>query len=92
MSSDVPPIDLSQLSPKEFEAKLGELVRASLLRDGVSVLIAKGLREFTILPPRVLEEVSDDTMAELLLTSWDDEEILEFLEQRQRRRSQREKR
>lgn len=89
MASDVPPIDLSSLTPSEFETKLGELVRTSLLRDGACVLLSKGVREFTILPPRILEEVPDDTMADVLLNAWSDEEILEFLAQRERRRNQR---
>lgn len=87
MSTDVPPIDLSSLAPSEFEAKLGELVRASLLRDGACVLLSKGVREVTILDPRILEEVSDDTMADVLLGAWTDEEILGFLERRQQRRN-----
>lgn len=82
-----PPIDLSELSASEFDEKLGGLVRAAMLRDGVCILIAKGTKELTFLRPRILDEVSDATMAEELLRSWSDEEILEFLEQRERRRT-----
>ena len=84
--STAPPIDLSSLTASEFDAKLGGLVRAALLRDGVCILLSKSTRELTFLHPRILSAVVDDLLAEELLGTWSDDEILELLEQRQRRR------
>ena len=86
MPPEAPPIDLSKLSATEFDTKLGELVRASLLRDGACVLVAKSVREITFLSPRLLDGISDDSIADALLGAWKDEEILDFLEQRERAR------
>jgi len=84
-----PPIDFSTLTSTEFEAKLGELVKVALLRHGVCVVVAKGERELTLVDPTILDSVPDDAFAEVLLSAWSDEEILTFLELRQRRREAR---
>ncbi len=79
-------IDLSAESPAAFKEKLGEVVHLSLQRSGACVLVARGLREVTILDPRVLDAVPDEDMAASLLGSWSDDEVLKYLELRAARR------
>jgi hypothetical protein len=84
----MPDLDFSQDSPAEFKMRLGELAQLSLQRTGAFILLARGVREVTTLNPVVLDDVSDDRMAEALLSAWSEDEILRFLEARQARRSE----
>ena len=83
-----PPIDLSTTSPSEFREKLGELVQLSLQRSGACILVARGIREVSILDPRILDEIPEVDMATALLEVWTDEEVLRYLELRTERRKE----
>ena len=83
----MPDLDFSQDSPAEFKLRLGELAQLSLQRTGAFILLARGVREVTTLDPVILDDVSDDKIAEVLLRAWTEEEILRYLESRQARRS-----
>jgi hypothetical protein len=85
----MPDLDFSHDSPAEFKMKLGELAQLSLQRSGAFVLLARGVREVTTLDPVILDQVSDDDMATALLDAWTEDEILTYLELRQKRRKER---
>jgi len=80
-----PLIDLSQESPAAFKEKIGELAQLSLQRSGACILLARGLREVTIIDPAVLDLVPEADMAAALLDTWTEAEILRYLELREAR-------
>lgn len=86
MSTTAPPIDMTSLSATEFETRLGAIARTSLRRTGAFILLARGDGQVTIMDPAILHAVPDDAMAEALVGSWTDDEILEYLAFRERMR------
>lgn len=82
MKSD---IDLTSLTLDEFRRRLGELVEGALRQDGCCVLLCGNEKVVTIVDPVVLTYVPDDRMAEALLGSWDDDEILNYLSKRRKK-------
>jgi len=51
------------------------------------VLLRRRTGEITVVAPNVLDFVPDEDMAEVLLGSWSEEEILRYLYQRSQRAS-----
>ncbi len=87
MAESAPPVDLSLLSPAEARIRVGELVEICLRRAGACVLLRRRTGEITVVAPNVLDFVPDEDMAEVLLGSWSEEEILRYLYQRSQRAS-----
>lgn len=85
MASNAPPIDLSRLSASEARARIGELVELLLRRSGACVIIRRRTGELTTVDPAVLDAVPAEDMASYLLSSWSEEEILEYLRNRKER-------
>ena len=82
MASDAPPVDLSRLSAGEARARIGELVELCLRRSGACVIVRRRTGELTIVDPKVLDSVPEEDIASYLLTSWSEDEVLEFLHNR----------
>jgi len=86
MPDAVPPIQLDNLSAKEARERLGELVQACIRQRGACVVLRRGTGQLTVLDPLVLDSVPEEDLCSFLVGSWDDEEILELLRQRARRK------
>lgn len=83
MPGTPPPIDLSDQTRDDFFAQLGELVMASLRMNSVCLVIARGPRELTFIPPEAIFGGMDpEVLAEQLLRAWTDDEVLDFLNYR----------
>lgn len=81
--------DLTSLSASEFDAVLGGMVRASLLRDGACVVLAKGDQECTVLDPRILDALPEAAFVDALVNRWPDDQILRLLAEREARKVRR---
>ena len=78
--SDSPTIDLPEgLTEHAQLQRMGELVRLAIQRDGACVLLQRAPGEMTLINPRVLQHIPPEAMANELLESWTDEEILAYL-------------
>lgn len=82
-----PPIEMSHASPAEFDAAIGTLARASLQRTGAFILLARDLRQVTILDPRILDAIPDAVIIDALMSQWSDDQLLAYLDQRAQRRA-----
>jgi hypothetical protein len=87
--SSTPPVELTHLSNREVRERLGELVGVSLRQKGACIIVRRRTGEITVLDPEVLDHVPDEEMAAALLSSWSDEEIERYLEEREVRRGHR---
>lgn len=74
-----PPADLSDLSLKETREQVGQLVETSLRQFRMSVLVLRNDGILTVLDPSLLAHLPPETMAQYLVDSWSEEQMLEFL-------------
>ena len=78
--ADTPPLDLSKLSLREAREHIGELVEMSLKKSRIAILVMRTDDILTILDSHLLTELEPETLIHVLLSSWDEDQIAEFLQ------------
>lgn len=81
MSSDLPDLDLSELSAAETERSLGHLAHVSFVRDQMTLMVLRPGESVQFISKAMLFRfVPTDAVAALLLElGWLDDEIVQFL-------------
>ena len=83
-----PSIDLSDLSVREAHTKLGELVELCFKRSRAALLLVQEDGMVSVIDPRLLDSVPDEDMVSHLVgADWTEEQIVNFLQDRDRRRN-----
>jgi hypothetical protein len=73
-------IDLTELSEEQALQGISDILLSMLASNRCAVVVARDDGALTFLNPMVLKTVPIETMAQLLVESWDEEQIHGFLE------------
>lgn len=76
MSAD---IDFSSLTKEQTLSGMGDLFLSMLATNRASIAVLSQKGEITLLNPAILAKVDPESLAQILLESWDEEEVEEFL-------------
>jgi hypothetical protein len=72
-------LDLRQLSIKDTQQKLGELLWMSLNKSRAAVFVVREDGILTLVNPKVLQQGMAELADELFAAGWNDEQVEEFL-------------
>ena len=72
-------VDLTDQSIRETQQKLGELVQICLRKDRIALFLLRSDGIVTITGPKLLGQADPADVAGVLLDSWSEQQIEEFL-------------